>query len=55
MSLKIITVLYLFLAFEATIVVSLTGKDIDLTDLDQKGILRDQKISELDACGMKTQ
>ena len=49
MSLKIITVLYLFLAFEATIVVSLTGKDIDLTDLDQKGILRDQKISELDS------
>ena len=49
MNLKIIRVLCLFLASEATIVVSLTGKDINLTDLDQKGILRDQKISELDS------
>ena len=49
MNLKIIRVLCLFLASEATIVVSLFGKDINLTDLDQKGILRDQKISELDS------
>ena len=49
MNLKIIRVLCLFLASEATIVVSLFGKDINITDLDQKGILRDQKISELDS------
>ena len=49
MNLKMITVLCLVLAFEATLVVSLSGKDINLTDLDQKGILRDQKILELDS------
>ena len=49
MNLKIITVVCLFLASKATLVVSLSGKDINLTGLDQNGNLRDQKILELDS------
>ena len=49
MNLKIMTVLYLFLASGATLVVSFAGKDYNLTDLDQKGMLRDQAILELDS------
>ena len=49
MNLKVIVVLYLFLASEATLVVSLAGNHQNLTYLDQKGILRDQMISRLDS------
>ena len=49
MNLKIIAVLYIFLASEATLVVSLAGNHHNLTDLDQKGMLRDQAILELDS------
>ena len=49
MNLKIIAVLYLFLASEATLAMSLADKYHNLTDLDQKGILRDQTILELDS------
>ena len=49
MNIKIFAVFYLFLASEATLVMSLADKYHNLTDLDQKGILRDQMILELDS------
>ena len=49
MNLKIVLVLHLFVASGATLVASSASKDYRLTDLDQKGILRDQAILELDS------